>query len=163
MTILGGRLATYRRLAEEVLDRLAPFLKVGKKWTAGAALPGGLFPVDGLLDLVRALRAGYPFLTERHAMRLATAYGTRAQGIVSGARSMADLGRLFGADLTEAEVRYLMAEEWAETADDILWRRTKLGLRLTADEVAGLDDWLRDARATAAGAGQARSARAGAA
>jgi glycerol-3-phosphate dehydrogenase len=163
VTILGGRLATYRRLAEEVLDRLAPFLKVGKKWTAGAALPGGLFPVDGFLDLVRALRAGYPFLTERHAMRLATGYGTRAQGIVSGARSMADLGRLFGADLTEAEVRYLMAEEWAETADDILWRRTKLGLHFTAEEVTCLEDWLRDARATAAGAGQARSARAGAA
>lgn len=150
VTILGGRLSTYRRLAEEVVDRLAPFVKVGKKWTAGAALPGGLFPVDGLIDLVRALRAGYPFLTERHAMRLATAYGTRAQGIVSGARSMADLGRLFGADLTEAEVRYLTAEEWAETADDILWRRTKLGLRFSEAEVAGLVAWLAERAGTSA-------------
>ena len=83
VTILGGRITTYRRLAEDVLDRLAPFLKVGKKWTAGAALPGGLFPVDGLGDLIRALRAGYPFLAERHAERLAMAYGTRAQTIVS--------------------------------------------------------------------------------
>jgi len=157
LTILGGRLATYRRLAEDVLDRLAPFLAVGRKWTAGAPLPGGHFPVDGLIDLARALRAGYPFLTERHAMRFATAYGTRAQGIVSGARSMADLGRLFGADLTEAEVRYLMAEEWAETADDVLWRRTKLGLRFTADQVSALDEWLYAVRATAAGAGRARA------
>jgi glycerol-3-phosphate dehydrogenase len=83
-------------------------------------------------------------------MRFATAYGTRAQGIVSGARSMADLGRLFGADLTEAEVRYLMAEEWAETADDILWRRTKLGLRLTHDEAASLAEWIASERHEAA-------------
>ncbi len=163
VTVFGGMLATHRRLAEEVLDRLAPFLKVGKKWTAGAALPGGLFPVDGFHDLVRALRAGYPFLTERHATRFAAAYGTRAQGIVSGARSLADLGRLFGADLTEAEVRYLMAEEWAATADDILWRRTKLGLHFTPDEVAGLADWLMEAHALASGAGHPRSMRAGAA
>lgn len=142
VTILGGRLATYRRLAEDVLDRLAPFLKVGTKWTAGAALPGGLFPVEGFVDLTRALRAGYPFLTDRHAERLAAAYGTRAQTIVTGARSMADLGRLFGADLTEAEVRYLMAEEWAETAEDILWRRTKLGLLMTAAEATHLAAWL---------------------
>ena len=160
VTILGGRLTTYRRLAEDVLDRLAPFLKIGKKWTVGAALPGGLFPVDGLGDLIRALRAGYSFLAERHAERLAMAYGTRAQAIVSRARSMADLGRLFGADLTEAEVRYLMAEEWAETADDILWRRTKLGLRFSAEEVAGLEEWLRSAR-TATAVRPQRPARAG--
>jgi glycerol-3-phosphate dehydrogenase len=142
VSILGGRFTTYRRLAEEALDRLAPYLAMGKKWTAGAGLPGGLFPAEGLGDLARALRAGYPFLTERHAGRLAAAYGTRAHTIVSGARSLGDLGRLFGADLTESEVRYLMAEEWAETADDILWRRSKLGLRLTPDEAAGLADWL---------------------
>ncbi len=162
VTILGGRITTYRRLAEDVLDRLVPFLKVGKKWTAGAALPGGLFPIDGLGDLTRALRAGYPFLAERHAERLALAYGTRAQTVVSRARSMADLGRLFGADLTEAEVRYLMAEEFAETAEDILWRRTKLGLRFSADEVAGLEEWLHAAR-TATAAMPRRPARAGAA
>lgn len=161
VTTLGGRITTHRRLAEDVLDRLAPFLSVGKRWTAGAALPGGHFPVDGLRDLGRALRAGYPFLAERHAERLAAAYGTRAQMIVTGARSMADLGLLFGADLTEAEIRYLMAEEWAETADDILWRRTKLGLRLTQDEVNGLEAWLAD-RAGRSARGDPRRARAGA-
>jgi glycerol-3-phosphate dehydrogenase len=159
LTIVGGKLTTYRRLAEDVLDRLTPYLKAGKKWTAGSPLPGGHFPADGLPDLVRALRAGYPFLSERHAERLVTAYGTRAQTVVSGARAMSDLGRLFGADLTEAEVRYLVAEEWAETADDILWRRTKLGLRFTQEEAAGLETWLHGSRAGAAGR---RPARAGA-
>ncbi|HET7716754.1 MAG TPA: glycerol-3-phosphate dehydrogenase [Bauldia sp.] len=146
VTVVGGRITTYRRLAEEVLARLAPYLKTGKPWTAGAPLPGGLFPADGVGDLIRALRAGYPFLAEPHAERLVLTYGTRAQTIVSRARSMADLGRNFGADLTEAEVRYLLMEEWAETADDILWRRTKLGLRLTADQVAALEEWLAEAR-----------------
>ncbi len=146
--IFGGKITTYRRLAEEVLQRLAPFVSVGKPWTAGAALPGGLFPVDGLADLKRALRAGYPFLSEAHAGRLVEAYGTRAQAIVSGARSMGDLGRLFGADLTEAEVAFLVAEEWAATADDILWRRSKLGLHFSAAEVAALEDWLAEPRRT---------------
>lgn len=148
VSVLGGRLTTCRRLAEEALDQLRSYLPMGQKWTAGAGLPGGLFPVDGLGDLTRALRAGYPFLTARHAARLAAAYGTRAHTIVSGARSLGDLGRGFGADLTESEVRYLMEEEWAETADDILWRRSKLGLRLTPDEAAGLGAWLANARGT---------------
>jgi glycerol-3-phosphate dehydrogenase len=148
VSIFGGKITTYRRLAEQVLDLLAPFVKVGRKWTAGAALPGGLFPVDGLDDLVRALRAAYPFLAPRHAERLVGAYGTRAQIIVSGARAMADLGRVFGADLTEAEASYLVAEEWAETAEDILWRRSKLGLRFSQPEIAALEEWLDDRRAS---------------
>ncbi|MBN9023988.1 MAG: glycerol-3-phosphate dehydrogenase, partial [Rhizobiales bacterium] len=78
-------------------------------------------------------------------------YGTRAHTIVSGARAMADLGTVFGGDLTEAEVRYLMQEEWAATAEDILWRRTKLGLRLTDAEAGGL-------AARLAGAGEAAPA-----
>ncbi|MCB1502682.1 MAG: glycerol-3-phosphate dehydrogenase [Bauldia sp.] len=163
VTVIGGAITTHRRLAEDVLERLAPFLKMGDKWTAGAALPGGLFPVDGLADLSRALRAGYPFLAQSHAARLAAAYGTRAQTIVSGARRMEDLGRLFGADLTEAEVRYLMAEEWAETADDILWRRSKLGLRLNAEEAADLAAWLGEAAIAGNRTGGARPLRAGAA
>ena len=95
VTILGGRLATYRRLAEEVLDRLAPFLKVGPQWTAGRRVAGRPVSRSTASSIwSAALRAGYPFLAERHAARLATAYGTRAHTIVSGARSMADLGRL---------------------------------------------------------------------
>ncbi len=142
VTIVGGSIGFHRRLAEEVLERLAPAIGFRAPWTAGVPLPGGLFPVDGLAELARGLRSLYPFLGAAHAARLVSLYGTRAHTIVSGARAMADLGMVFGADLTEAEVRYLMAEEWAGTAEDILWRRTKLGLRFGAEEAAGLDAWL---------------------
>lgn len=142
VNVIGGSIAMHRRLAETVLDKLAPFIGARPAWTAGAALPGGLFPVDGLDELGRGLRTLYPFLTARHAARLVSLYGTRAHTIVSGARSMADLGTCFGSDLTEAEVGYLIDEEWASTAEDILWRRTKLGLRFRPEQVAALEAWL---------------------
>ena len=84
----------------------------------------------------------YPFLTEFHANRLAHAYGTRAGRVLGGATSMNDLGQSFGASLTEAEVKYLMTEEWARTAEDIVWRRSKLGLRLTPAEITTLETWM---------------------
>ena len=77
-----------------------------------------------------------------HANRLAHAYGTRATKLLGNAKSMADLGQSFGATLTESEVRYLMSAEWAMTAEDVVWRRSKLGLRLSADEIAALDEWM---------------------
>ena len=89
-------------------------------------------------ELVRS----YPFLSPAHANRLAHAYGTRASKVLGNAKSMADLGQSFGATLTESEVRYLMAAEWARTAEDIVWRRSKLGLRLSAAEIAAIDDWI---------------------
>ena len=85
---------------------------------------------------------GYPFLTPAHASRLAHAYGTRAGKLLGNAKSMADLGQAFGATLTESEVRYLMSVEWACTAEDIVWRRSKLGLRLSAAEIAAIDHWI---------------------
>jgi len=139
LSIIGGKLTTYRRLAEAVLSKLAPFLPEARPaWTADAPLPGGDFPVDGRAALASELRREHPFLTPQHAERLVAAYGTRARRIVGGARSLADLGEAFGATLTEAEVRYLMAEEWATTAEDVLWRRSKLGLFIDAKGVAAL-------------------------
>ncbi len=88
------------------------------------------------------MRRNYPFLTEEHASRLAHAYGTRASKLLGTAKSLADLGQSFGATLTASEIKYLMASEWALTADDIVWRRSKLGLRLSADEVAAIDAWI---------------------
>ena len=88
------------------------------------------------------IKPGYPFLTPAHANRLAPAYGTRATKWLGQAKSLADLGQCFGATLTEAEVRYLMSSEWACTADDIVWRRSKLGLRLSSAEIAAIDDWI---------------------
>ncbi len=147
LSVFGGKITTYRRLAEHALEWLKRYVPMSGNWTAGAALPGGGFPVGGVTDLARALAAAYPFLSEAHAVRLARAYGTRAQMILSGARSLSDLGRLFGADLTEAEVRYLMTEEWAQTSDDVLWRRSKLGLRFTPAEVTALSIWMSADRA----------------
>jgi glycerol-3-phosphate dehydrogenase len=96
--------------------------------------------IDGL---IAELQRGYPFLSHEHARRLARAYGTRAIKLLGDAKAAADLGQAFGATLTEREVRYLIANEWAVTAEDVVWRRSKLGLRLTADEIAVLDDWIR--------------------
>jgi len=146
LSVFGGKITTSRKLAEHALEKLAPFLKMGAPWTKGASLPGGNFPIDGGADVVRALRAAYPFVTEAHAWRLVSAYGTRAPLFLSGARSLADLGHVFGADLTEAEVAWLVQEEWARTAEDVLWRRTKLGLRFSAEQVSVLEAWMSEAR-----------------
>ena len=111
-------------------------------WTAGVALPGGDFPVDGVERLVDELQGRYPFLGPAWARRLIRAYGTEAAEILGQARSAADLGRDFGATLTEAEVRWLMRHEFARSADDILWRRSKLGLRLEQAQADALEQWL---------------------
>jgi glycerol-3-phosphate dehydrogenase len=145
ITAFGGSLTTHRRLAEQVVDRMGKFRVVKPAWTGGpdAVLPGGGFPRGREADIVRALRAGYPFVSEELAARLVRAYGTRASSILTGARNAADLGALFGADLTPAEVDYMHHEEWAMTAEDVLWRRSKLGLRLSEGEAAGLDATMR--------------------
>jgi glycerol-3-phosphate dehydrogenase len=139
----GGKITTFRRLAESALEKIEHYLgKRGGGWTADAALPGGDFRVDGFESLVAKLRAEKPFLDASHARRLARLYGTLAWKIVGDARSPADLGQLFGADLYEAEVRYLIEREWAVTAEDVLWRRTKRGLRLTTAEADGLAKYM---------------------
>jgi glycerol-3-phosphate dehydrogenase len=154
LSIFGGKITTYRRLAEEALERLAPFLPESlherEGWTAAAPLPGGDFDVRGLADLASDLRRTSPFIERDHALRLARSYGTRARDILGKATSFADLGKHFGATLTEAEVRFAMTTEWALTADDMLWRRSKLGLRLTPQQAEELEAWMhaeRDASA----------------
>jgi glycerol-3-phosphate dehydrogenase len=111
-------------------------------WTKGAALPGGDFPVDGVEALAADLRRAHPFLDKRWALRLVRAYGTEARAMLGGATAAANLGRDFGGTLTAREVEWLMAKEYARTAEDVLWRRTKLGLRLTPEEARALDDWM---------------------
>ena len=145
LSIYGGKITTHRRLAEEVLEKLAPYLhgkKAGEGWTAQAPLPGGDMDVSAIPALTQELLRTYLFLTPAHANRLAHAYGTRATKLLGNARSIEDLGQSFGATLTETEVRYLMSVEWALTAEDVVWRRSKLGLRMTAAEIAALDEWI---------------------
>ena len=144
----GGKITTYRRLAEHMLEKIEPLLGArGKSWTAGAPLPGGDFAPTGFEAEVSRLKGSYPFLDLKLARRLTRLYGSKARVLLGLAKSQADLGRCFGADLYEAEVRYLMAHEWAATADDVLWRRTKRGLRLTAQEAAELDEFIAAVRA----------------
>lgn len=143
LSVFGGKITTYRKLAEAALEKLAPaFPEAGGPWTAGAPLPGGDFPVDGMAALAAGLRQAYPFLSEAWALRLCRAYGTEARAILGEARSAADLGRDFGATLSEAEIRWLVAKEFVRTAEDILWRRGKLGLRLSPAEAAALAGFL---------------------
>jgi glycerol-3-phosphate dehydrogenase len=134
LTIYGGKITTYRRLAEHALDRLAQVIEIGSAWTKDSHLPGGEFPYDGVEALVAKTRKSRPFLSEEHAWRLVRAYGTRVERVLGPARRLEDLGPCIGADLTAAEVRYLMEREWAQTEDDVLWRRTKLGLRFSSEE-----------------------------
>ena len=163
LSVFGGKITTYRRLAEAAVDRLAPHLPVQARhragWTRHAPLPGGDFAVDGRAALTAALAAEYRFLTPAHAERLAGAYGTRARDILGGARAGADLGVWFGATLTQAEVRYLMTQEWARTADDVLWRRSKLGLAFTPSEAAALARFMAGAGTATAQDAERRTAR----
>ncbi|TIM25278.1 MAG: glycerol-3-phosphate dehydrogenase [Mesorhizobium sp.] len=140
----GGKITTYRRLSESMLEKIEGFLgKRGKPWTANAPLPGGDFPASGFDAEVAKLKTAYPFLDAHLARRLTRLYGTRARMLLGLARSNADLGRNFGADLYEAEVRYLVQNEWAMTAEDVLWRRTKRGLQLSLEQAAALDEFMR--------------------
>ncbi|QFT61123.1 Aerobic glycerol-3-phosphate dehydrogenase (plasmid) [Sulfitobacter sp. THAF37] len=145
VNVFGGKITTYRRLAESALEKVGEVLHVKGPWTAGVPLPGGDFPVDGVLTLIDGLVRDYSFLDPAWARRLVRAYGTQARAILGDAAEAADLGRHFGATLTEREVRWLMENEYVQRAEDVVWRRSKLGLRMTADEIAALDDWIADA------------------
>ena len=149
LSVYGGKITTYRHLAEEAVDLMAPRLPAlsGKPWTRSAALPGGDFAIDGLEALMVGLAADYPFLAAHDIDRIARAYGTRARVWLGEAQGWQALGRDFGGGLSAAEVDYLRAEEWAVSADDVLWRRSKLGLRLDAGQQSALADYLSSSRA----------------
>ncbi|MEJ6390499.1 glycerol-3-phosphate dehydrogenase [Gymnodinialimonas ulvae] len=147
LSVFGGKITTYRVLAEDAWDKLARFFpQAGDKWTAGVPLPGGDFPVDGVQAQIGALMVAYPFLNDAWARRLVRAYGTEAKDILARADKAEDLGLAFGATLTEAEVRWLMTREYARNAADVVWRRSKLGLRMTADQIATLDAFMAEQR-----------------
>ncbi|WP_165645054.1 glycerol-3-phosphate dehydrogenase, partial [Oharaeibacter diazotrophicus] len=146
LSIFGGKITTYRRLAEAAMEKIAAMLPAATAgavrakagWTGRAALPGGDFPKEEFGRRVTALKSAYPFLAADQAERLTRCYGTEAPRVLGDARKAADLGRAFGAGLTEAEVEWMRREEWARDAETILWRRTKLGLRLGRDQIEDL-------------------------
>ena len=147
LNIFGGKITTYRRLAESAMEKIGEHLELAKgKWTAGVPLPGGDFPVDGVAGLVADLQSRFPFLSDFRARRLVRAYGTEALNILGNAEQAADLGQDFGATLTEAEINWLMTHEYARNAEDVIWRRNKLGLRLSQEQIRALDDWMAQRR-----------------
>jgi glycerol-3-phosphate dehydrogenase len=129
LSVFGGKITTYRRLAEHALAKLEPFLpRLGSAWTAQASLPGGDIPDGDIEALCADFHRQRPWLPPALARRLAHSYGTRADVVLGGAARLQDLGRDLGAGLTEREVEYLVRNEWARTPEDILWRRGRLGL-----------------------------------
>ena len=135
LSIFGGKLTTYRKLAETVLEKLQEPLGISPHhWTHRSPLPGGGLRAQNFRRFVIDVRRRWRFLPITVARRLARAYGTRVEAIIGGAKSFADLGQHYGAGLTAAEVDYLVRNEWAMTDEDILWRRSKLGLHMTEAE-----------------------------
>jgi glycerol-3-phosphate dehydrogenase len=148
LSVFGGKLTTYRRLAESTLGMLGPLLPEASGqpagWTGRTKLPGGDFAVDGFDAQLAIAAARFPFLADPTLRRLLRAYGTRMYELLGNAKSYEDLGRAFGHDLTEAELRYLARWEWARSAEDVVWRRSKLGLRLSAEQIAAVGDAMRE-------------------
>jgi glycerol-3-phosphate dehydrogenase len=139
LTVYGGKITTYRRLAEAALARLARYVSARPRWTAQSTLPGGEFPPDAFDSRTDEAMQRWPFLSRSHARRLLHAYGLRMAQFLKDARGINDLGQVVAGDLTEAEVRYLVENEWAETADDVLWRRSKIGLYASKEQVTVLE------------------------
>ncbi|OQW57998.1 MAG: glycerol-3-phosphate dehydrogenase [Proteobacteria bacterium SG_bin9] len=130
VTVFGGDVTLSRRRAEIAVDRLTPFYPMSPPWTARTPLPGGDVSWQAIGDEAERVRERWPFLNAKEAARFVSAYGTRTGRVLGDARTRSDLGPQFGPDLTGAEVRYLMAHEWSRFPDDILWRRSKLGLSM---------------------------------
>lgn len=141
LTVIGGKITTHRTLAEDALQKLQPFFPtMGKPWTANTPLPGSDFKIN-VDDFSKNFISAHPWLPEKIARRYIKNYGTRANDILLNTTSLSDLGIAFGAGLYQKEVDYLMQQEWANSADDILWRRSKLGLFFSADEIKRLEDY----------------------
>lgn len=143
VNIFGGKITTYRKLAESVLEKVEELIGARKdSWTVNSSLPGGDFEVADYDVLVSKLKAEFTFLEFPLAQRLIRSYGTNAWTLMEGASNIKDMGKSFGGSLTEREVKYLVQYEWAESAEDIVWRRSKLGIRLSKQEISALDEWM---------------------
>ena len=142
LSVYGGKLTTYRKLAEHALEKLRPhFAAMGAPWTHRAPLPGGDFQ-GGLAALVEQLHREFPFVPNEHMERIARRHGSRTRHWLDGATSIADLGEHFGTGLYAREVDFMVAQEWARTADDVLYRRSKAGVMMNALERARVQQYL---------------------
>nr|CAA6825959.1 MAG: Aerobic glycerol-3-phosphate dehydrogenase (EC [uncultured Thiotrichaceae bacterium] len=142
LNIFGGKITTYRHLAEDALQKLSPYLNSHEtEWTADSQLPGGDFEIDEFEAMTRKLQDDYPFVEQEWATSLIRRYGTRAWKMLGGAKTLEDLGQNFGATLTKAEALFLICDEWAKSAEDILWRRSKIGLHMTQQQRDEFTHW----------------------
>jgi glycerol-3-phosphate dehydrogenase len=152
LCVFGGKITTYRRLAEQAMEKLAPFFPTARPaWTGGAPLPGGDMADADFDRFLASLRRARPWLPDRLALRYARAYGTRTLRLLGSAGSLAELGRHYGDQVYEAEIAYLADQEWAGSAADMLWRRSKLGLHVSAATRAALEERFAGRRAQAGG------------
>ncbi len=150
LSVFGGKITTFRKLAAHALAKLQPYLpEMGESWTDSACLPGGDIADADFDRFVRELHARKPFLTSTLAHHYARLYGTRADDLLKGAESIADLGQSFGSDFYQIEATYLMDNEWAVSAEDILDRRTKHGLHLSEQQRQNFSQWLSGVHAKA--------------
>ena len=148
LSVFGGKITTYRVLAQAVLEKLSPWLpNLKPDWTHTQALPGGDFTSGTLPELVKNYAIDYPFLPTKTLTRLVKAYGTRTPDMLGQCQSLEDLGICFGADLYQREVDYLVAKEWAISAQDIVWRRSKVGLFMDDSQIEQLADYLKQGSA----------------
>ena len=142
LSIFGGKITTYRKLAEHALKKLPmPWLEAQQAWTAGAALPGGDLPAERFADFLTAMENRYPWVQAGVMLRLCRAYGTLVETLFGDAQSWADMGQDFGGGLTAREIDYLIEHEFVTNAEDVLWRRSKLGLHLSAEQRDALGQW----------------------
>ena len=143
LSVFGGKITTYRRLSEDAVDLLTQALGVrAAPWTVRAQLPGGDVPDGSFAVFLRAVERRYAWLPQSVRLRWAHAYGTRIERVVGNAQAVGDLGQQLLPQLYEREVEYLCREEFARSADDILWRRSKLGLRLLNTDTGALADYV---------------------
>ena len=144
LSIFGGKITTYRKLSEAAVATLEPFYpNMGNPWTRDAALPGGDIDIE-FGQWIESVHNSYPWLSQRHLERVCNAYGSRVHLALGGAKEQSELGECFGADLTASEVDYLIREEWARSAQDIIWRRSKLGLYLNQEQIARLEEYIQE-------------------
>jgi glycerol-3-phosphate dehydrogenase len=146
LTVYGGKITTHRKLAEHAMARIGHYFEALPPWTAGSRLPGGEFAPDDFDAQVEEVMRRWPFLGKQHARRLLHAYGLRLERFLKDAQRLEDLGPCFAGDLTGAEVRYLVENEWAQSADDVLWRRSKLGLKATPEDCAEIERFIASLR-----------------
>jgi glycerol-3-phosphate dehydrogenase len=143
LSVIGGKITTYRRLAEEAVDQVCTVLgRKRPRWTAGAQLPGGDLPGGDFERFAAEIIATHPWADPAMLRRMARDYGSRIARILDGAQDDSALGAQVLPGLYESELAYLRNEEWARTAEDVLWRRSKLGLGLRADAVRRLQEWI---------------------